>query len=149
MLHQIPVDLHVGWHRNKQVDTIHLAQPDVLQRRKSAKEARAERKKARTGPAPFQVDSSLSEAMSSGKLTEAQVFEGQALTVLGTLFALSILEGSIIAASVRLKLPSHAVMPHSLQLTDLHRQVIFVFAFNLLPTQPQLCSCAASVQSSC
>lgn len=49
---------------------------------------------------PFQKDSALKEALEGGNLTEAQVFEGNVITILGLLFTACIVEGLAVAASV-------------------------------------------------
>jgi hypothetical protein len=48
----------------------------------------------------FTVDSPVTEAITSGKLTEEQIFEGNFISVLGVLFVICILEGVIVGASV-------------------------------------------------
>ena len=71
-----------------------------MQTRKSLKEERKAKKAAKRGDKPFQVDSSVQEALEGGNLTANQVFEGNAILALGLVFSLCILEGFIIAASV-------------------------------------------------
>ena len=53
------------------------------------------------GGQPFQVDSSVRNALQGGQLTDAQVLEGRIIVVLTTIFATCILEGIIVGASVR------------------------------------------------
>jgi hypothetical protein len=71
-----------------------------LQKRKSLKAQRAAKKAARQGERPFQVDSSVREALEGANLTENQVFEGRAILILGLIFSVCVLEGIIVAASV-------------------------------------------------
>jgi hypothetical protein len=71
-----------------------------VQKRKSLKEARKSKKAARAGEKPFQVDSSVRDALEGNQLTPNQVFEGQAILGLGLLFSVCLFEGLIVAASV-------------------------------------------------
>lgn len=71
-----------------------------VQKRKSLKDERKAKKAARSGEKPFQVDSSVRDALEGDKLTPNQVFEGQVILALGAIFSLCLVEGFIVAASV-------------------------------------------------
>lgn len=67
---------------------------------KSKKAARLAKKAAAAGETkPFQQDMGLKEALEGGNLTEAQIFEGNVITILGLIFTLCIVEGLTVAAS--------------------------------------------------
>eukprot|EP00892_Ulva_mutabilis_P001233 jgi/Ulvmu1/1110/UM106_0027.1 len=79
-------------------DTIAAIEDIVTGKSKKAK--RKAKKAARAGESkPFQQDSGLKEALEGGNLTEAQIFEGNVITILGLIFSLCILEGLAVAAS--------------------------------------------------
>lgn len=83
-----------------------------MQKRTSAKEARAAKRKAQAADKPFQVDAPVRDAIASGALSEAQVFEGQIITLLVTVFSLCLIEGLLIGASVRLRCSFAALLLH-------------------------------------
>jgi uncharacterized membrane protein len=73
---------------------------ESMQKRTSAREQREKRRKERNQAKTYSVDSGIQDTM-AGDLTSSQIFEGRVIIVLLSVFALCILEGLVLAASVR------------------------------------------------
>lgn len=70
----------------------------------------------------------LKEALEGGNLTEAQIFEGNVITILGLIFTLCIVEGLTVAASVCISWwPKSAAFMHFQ--TSLYRYSVHNFRF--------------------